>query len=322
MISDYQESLPQRMSFIILPGFSLIGFSAMLEPLRWANSIAGKSLYQWQVVSIDGEPVAASNEMTLLADCSIEDANETDAVIVCAGFDPHEHVSKTLINALRRFSRQGADLGAQDTGAHILAAGGFLDNYRATIHWENLNSFAEEFPKVKVVKDIFEIDRNRFSCSGGMSGLDLMLYVIRGQHGEDLAISVSDELVYSHIRGADHPQRVSLQTRLGVTNAKLISAIKVMQRCLEDPMSIPSLSEEVHVSERELERLFRKHLNITPSAYYRNLRLEQARQLLQQTNRSITNIAVSCGFTSASHFSRTYHSKFDVAPSRDRRVER
>jgi len=87
-------------------------------------------------------------------------------------------------------------------------------------------------------------------------------------------------------------------------------------------MSIPGLSEEVHVSERELERLFRKHLNITPSAYYRNLRLEQARQLLQQTNRSITNIAVSCGFTSASHFSRTYHAKFDVAPSRDRRVER
>ncbi len=321
MLGDYPDNLPQRIDFVLLPGFSLIGFSAMVEPLRWANSIAGKQLYRWQVMSVDGEPVQASNQMALPADRPVRDPCEADTVIVCAGFDPQAHVSNTLTSALRRFNSQGIDIGAQDTGTYILASAGLLEGYRATIHWENISSFADQFPRVKLINDIFEIDRNRFSCSGGLSGLDMILHLIQSQHGQALAMSVSDELIYSHIRGADHPQRMSIQNRLGVTNAKLIAAIKIMSRSLENPATIPELAAEVYVSERELERLFKKYLKQTPSAFYRDLRLEQARQLLQQTGRSVTNIAVSCGFTSSSHFSRCYLNKYGCAPSRDRKAD-
>lgn len=318
MFGDYPQTLPQRISFILLPGFSLLGFSSMVDPLRWANTFNGKQLYRWEIISVDGAPVASSDQLTILADRALGELEDTDLAIVCAGFDPQLYLGKTLLAGLRRLASRGIDMGCQDTGAYLLAAAGLLDNYRTAIHWENLSSFAEEFPKVKVVNDIFEIDRNRFSCSGGLSGLDMMLYLIQAQHGQDMAMAASEELIYSHARGADHPQRMSVQNRLGISNPKLLTVIKLMQRSLENNLTIPELAEEVHISERELERLFRKHLSMTPSHFYRDLRLEEARRLLRQTSRSVTNISVSCGFTSVSHFSRCYQAKYGTSPSRDR----
>ena len=320
MFGDYPNKLPQRVSFLLLPRFSLIGFSSLVDPLRWANTISGKELYVWETLSIDGKPVSSSDRMSLLADAAIDAVLHTEMLVVCAGYDPQLYASPQLIGWLRRQESHGSAIGAQDTGSYILAEAGLLDHYRATIHWENLNSFAEEFPDVKVVDDIFEIDRNRFSCSGGLSGLDMMLHLIQCQHGQDLAAAVSEELIYSQRRSAEHPQRLSVQARLGTTNPRLIAAIKIMQRTLEVPLSIPELAAEVHISDRELERLFRKNLRTTPAGYYRSLRLEQARGLLQQTSRSVTSIAVACGFGSSAHFSRCYLALYGVAPSRDRQV--
>lgn len=321
MFGDYPEALPQRISFILLPGFSLLGFSSMVDPLRWANTFSDKKLYDWEIVSIDGAPVASSDQLTIVADRSLKELVDTELVVVCAGFDPQLYLSKELLAVLRRLASRGIDIGCQDTGAYLLASAGLLDNCRATLHWENLNSFTEEFPKVKVVDEIFEIDRNRFSCSGGLSGLDMMLYLIQSQHGHDMAMAVSEELIYSQARDSGHPQRMSLQKRFGVTNPKLLTVIKLMQRSIENNPTIPELAKEVHISERELERLFRRHLSITPSHFFRDLRLEEARRLLRQTSRSITNISVSCGFSSISHFSQCYRYKFGKSPSNDRIIE-
>ncbi|OMH29148.1 GlxA family transcriptional regulator [Motiliproteus sp. MSK22-1] len=320
MFGNYPTKLPQEISFLLLPRFSLIGFSSLVDPLRWANTISGKELYTWKNLSLDGKPVISSDRMSLLADAAVDEVPQTEMLVVCAGYDPQLYVTPQLTGWLRRQASHGSIIGAQDTGSYILAVAGLLNNYRATIHWENLNSFAEEFPKVKVVDDIFEIDRNRFSCSGGLSGLDMMLHLIQCQHGQDLAAAVSEELIYSQRRSAEHPQRLSLQARLGTTNLKLISAIKIMQRTLEQPLTIPELAAEVHISDRELERLFRKHLKTTPGAYYRALRLEQARRLLQQTSQSVTSISVACGFSSSAHFSRCYLAQYGVAPSKDRQA--
>lgn len=320
MFGNSPHKLPQHVSYLLLPRFSLIGFSSLVDPLRWANTLAGKALYDWDNLSVDGQVVASSDRIVIQVDGSIHEKERCPMLVVCAGYDPQKHITPQLTGWLRKQASHGALLGAQDTGSYILAAAGLLDNYRATIHWENLNSFAEAFPRVKVVNDIFEIDRNRFSCSGGLSGLDMMLHLVQCQHGQDLAAAIAEQLIYSQRRSAEHPQRLSLPAQLGTTNLRLIAAIKIMRRNLENPLTIPALAAEVHISDRELERLFRKHLNITPGGYYRNLRLEQAKSLLQQTSRSVTNIAVACGFASSAHFSRSYFSKYRVAPSRDRQA--
>lgn len=321
MFGDSPEQSPQRITFLLIPGFSMVGVSAMIDPLRWANHIQEKPLYRWEVVSLNGDSVAASNGLPLSTSRSLNDVETTDTLVVCAGFDPHCHESSSLFAGLRRLGLCGADIGGQDTGSHLLAAAGLLDGYRAAIHWENLSSFSEAFPRVKAVDEIFEVDRDRFSCSGGLSGLDMMLHLIQCQYGGDLARAVSDELIYSQRRQADHPQRLSVEARFGINNPKLVAAIKMMRRTLEEPVPIVALAREVHVSERELERLFRKFLSTTPATFYRNLRLDQSRLLLQQTARSITSVAVACGFTSVSHFSRCYQAKFGRSPSRDRETE-
>lgn len=267
---------------------------------------------------MDAKSVSASNGLALETPRLLSDVEDTDLLIVCAGFDPQNYESSALFANLRRLARRGADVGGQDTGCHLLAAAGLLDGYRAAIHWENLNGFIENFPRVKAADEIFEVDRNRFSCSGGLSGLDMMLHLIQSQHGSDLARAVSDELIYSQRRQSDHPQRLSVEARFGINNSKLVTAIKVMQRTLEEPMPIAQLAREVHVSERELERLFQKYLAATPAAFYRDLRLQKSRLLLRQTSRNVTGIAMSCGFSSVSHFSRCYQAKYGLSPSKDR----
>lgn len=321
MFGEPPQQLPLRVSFLLIPGFSMIGVSAMIDPLRWANRIQQKTLYQWEMVSLGDEQVHASNGLALQTTLTLPELLTTGALVVCAGFDPQQHETASLFSHLRRLAQQGLDIGGQDTGSHLIASAGLLDGYRTAMHWENLHSFSESFPRVKAVDEIYEIDRSRFSCSGGLSGLDMMLHLIESQYGISLAQTVSDELIYTQRRDADHPQRMTIQARFGINNSKLITAIKVMQRSQEDPLAISALAAEVHVSERELERLFRKFLNTTPATFYRELRLERARLLLQQTARNVTNVAVACGFTSVSHFSRCYLRRYGRSPSKDRRVE-
>lgn len=318
MFGDPPKNSPQRLSFLLLPGFSMIGVAAMVDPLRWANTLSEQTHYAWEMISLSGTSVESSDNICLMADRAIEEIEETDMLIVCSGFNPQDQIDGKLLGAIRLLAALGVDIGAQDTGSYILAAAGLLDGYSATIHWENYESFEETFRNVNVVKELFEIDRNRFSCSGGLAGLDMMLYLIREQHGTELGNAICDELIYHQIRDGSESQRMSLRSRFGISNQKLLDTVEYMQNRLERTVSIPELAENVHISERELERLFRENLHSTPLAFYRRLRLEKARLLLQQTSHSITEIAVRCGFGSISHFSRSYRKHFGFPPKNER----
>lgn len=296
----------------------MIGVAAMIDPLRWANTLSDKPLYAWDIISVSGEPVESSDQIKLMADKAIDDVEKTEMLIACAGFDPADQVNRKLLGSVRRLAATGIDIGAQDTGSYILAAAGLLDGYSATIHWENYDSYLEAFRHVNVVKELFEIDRNRFSCSGGLSGLDMMLYLVRRQYGGELASAISDKLIYHQVRDGSQSQRMSLQSRYGISNHKLLETVGYMQSQLEMPAPIPELAAKVQISERELERLFQKYLDSTPVAFYRHLRLEKSRLLLQQTSHSITNIAIRCGFGSASYFSRCYSKHYGFPPKEER----
>lgn len=318
MLGTPPRELPQRIGLILIPNFSMIAFTAAVEPLRLANRAAGQDLYGWHIFSVDGQPVSASNGIVLNAEGNLEKANDFPIVVVCSGIDVQKFTHKGALSWLRKMARKGADVGALCTGSQILARAGLLDGYRCTIHWENLASFAEDFPDIDVTAELFEIDRNRFTCAGGTAAIDMMLNVIARQHGHELAAAVADQFMHERIRDQHDHQRTSLPARLGVRHPKLLSVIAVMEKNLEEPLSRIDLARDAGLSTRQLERLFRKYLNRSPARYYLELRLDKARLLLVQTNMSIIDVALACGFVSASHFSKCYRDFFGRTPRKER----
>ncbi len=296
----------------------MIAFTAAIEPLRLANHTKGQKLYHWSLFTVDGKAVTASNGIELQPDGDLQAAAAFDTIVVCSGLDVHLVNDKSLLSWLRRMDRRGASVGAVCTGSHILARAGLLDGYRCTIHWEQLASFAEDFPEIEVTSELFEITGNRFTCSGGTSAIDMMLNAIALQHGHELAAAVADQFMHERIRDRHDHQRMSLPIRLGVRHPKLLSVIEMMEQNLEEPLSRAQLARSAELSTRQLERLFRKYLSRSPARYYLELRLSKARLLLLQTNMSVIDVALACGFVSASHFSKCYRDFFGRTPRRER----
>jgi transcriptional regulator GlxA family with amidase domain len=320
MVSEISRAGPTQIGFLLVPHFSMMAFISAIEPLRAANLLSGKPLYEWRLFSKDGEPVPASNGIAIMPEATIATVEQFPTMIVCGGIDVHLYRDKEVFSWLRRLARQGARIGAICTGSHVLARAGLLDGHRCTLHWENIPGFVEEFPEVEVTGELFEIDRNRLTCSGGTAPLDMMLHLICVQHGYELAAAVSEQFILDRIRGPHDHQRMTLQSRLGVRDAKLLSVIAQMEANLEEPLSRASLARGVNLSTRQLERLFRKHLDTTPKHYYLELRLRRSRQLLLQTSMSVLGVALACGFVSASHFSKCYRAHFGRTPREERRA--
>jgi len=318
MFGDPPKGGVQKIGFLLLEQHSMIAFSSALDALCQANDLTGKILYDPLLLSIDGHPTRASNGKAHLVDMSIKDAPMLPMIMVCASLEPKRAATRDVLAWLRRQAQHGAIVGAIVTGPQILAEAGLLDGYRATIHWEHLDSFAEEFPEVHAVQDIFVTDRDRFTAAAATASLDMMLHLIRLQHGPELASHVADEFTYPGIRDARAPQRPNIAERFQVRSPKLSQAIRFIAANLEDPIKVPQIASHVGLSTRVLERLFRKWMNTTPARYHRQLRLERARNLVRQTNLPMLEIAVRCGFGSGAHFSQSYSGFFGHSPSADR----
>ena len=310
---------PIKLAFVLLPNFSMIAFSSLIEPIRLANRESGETYFEWSCYSLDGAPVKASNHVMTQVDGSVQDLTDAFLTLVCSGIDVEQvDPGRELGKRLRYLLAHGQKIGAACTGAHVLARYGLLNGYRCTIHWENIETLNEEFPETEVSPDIFEIDRNRWTCGGGTAGLDMMLHFISEKVGFALARRVSEVLLHQEIRDGEDAQRQDLRYRLGTTNAKVISAVRAMENHLEDPLSCRQLAETVDLSTRQLERLFRQHFDQTPRQYYLRIRLDKGRDLLRRTGRQILDIAVASGFTSTSHFTKCYRKCYGHTPTQER----
>lgn len=313
---------PAHYGFLLVPDFSMIAFSCALEPLRMANYLSGRELYRHTCYSLDGQTVSASNGLPLTPNRVLGVTESLDGLFVCGGINIDRAASRELLQLLRKLANQKIILGGICTGTYLLARAGLLDGYRCTIHWENLASLRENFPQLVISSELFELDRNRYTCSGGTAPMDMMLQLITRQHGQTLAASISEEFVCERIRGRHDRQRVPLRLRLGTSQPKLVEAVALMEANLEEPMSPDELARHVGLSRRQLERLFQKYLNYVPTRYYLELRLHRARQLLLQTSMSIVDVAFACGFVSAPHFSKCYRDYFGIPPRDERRLRR
>lgn len=309
--------MPQTFCFLVLPGFSMMGLMSAIEPLRVANRLRN-ALYRWELLSLDGAPVTASNGMSLNVDNGLHPLSTEDTLLVVAGFEPLARFDAPLARWLNHADRMAAALGGIDTGSFVLAEAGLFAKQRVTLHWEAIGAFLERYPWLTVTQELFEIDGRRITSAGGTATLDLMLTLIGRDHGEALAVAVSEQFVLGRIRSRQDHQRMQIVNRYGIHNKKLARVIAEMERCNEQPLSSQALAELVQITPRQLERLFRQHLNATPSSFYLALRLEKARQLLRQSDLSVLEVSLASGFESASHFSRCYRARYARSPNQDR----
>ncbi|MCK0094447.1 GlxA family transcriptional regulator [Yoonia sp. F2084L] len=309
---------PRRFVFVLMDNFTMLCFAAALESLRIANRTAGKELYKWKIMSENGDEATCSNGCVFRVDSALAELDRDDTIMLCGGVDVQQATTKRTLNWIRREARRGVTIAGLCTAGFTMAKAGLLDGKKATIHWENQDSFAEEFEEVELTKSVFVVDGNRITTAGGTASIDLMIKLIADDHGEDLANAVADILIYSAIRTDQDTQRLSIPTRIGVRHPKLSRVIQMMEQNIEEPISPAILAKDVGMSTRQLERLFRRYLSRSPKRYYMELRLQKARNLLMQTDMTVINVALACGFASPSHFSKCYRSHYDTTPYRER----
>ena len=262
--------------------------------------------------------MACSNGTSVNAEAGLDPLERDETVIVCGGVNIKKSSTKAVLAWLRREARKGVDVGGICTGTQTLAMAGLLEGRSCTIHWENRDGFREEYPDIELEHTIFVIDRGRLTASGGTAPTDLMLKIIANAHGPDLAAQVADGLIHPAVRSERDEQRMSIPTRIGVRHPRLAAVVKRMEENIEEPMSPSILASEMGMSTRQLERLFRRYLNRSPKRYYMELRLNRARNLLVQTDMSVIQVALACGFASPSHFSKCYRAQFNTTPYRER----
>ena len=313
------SAAPRRINLLVLPNFTLLSLGSLLEPMRMANQLAGRELYDWRLVSADGQQVVASDGVRLAVDAAIEDAPPCDLLIVAGGWDITASFTDAHLDYLRQQASQGLRLGAVCTGTYVLAAAGLMDGHPCSIHWENMASLHEQHPLVLCTNQLFTITDQRVTSSGGTAPLDMMLNLIAGEHGVSLSNAISQMFVIDRIRSDTEHQKVPLKVTTGLAPQKLMEAVGLMEANIEEPISLQELSELLGVSRRQLERLFKGNLNCSPCRYYMRVRLHRARQLLKQTTLSIIEIALLCGFVSTPHFSKCYRSHLGISPRQERR---
>ncbi len=261
----FAEETPTRYGFLVVPGFSLIAYAAAIDTLRLANRVSNKTLYAWETLSIDGEPITASNglEVTPIRP-SKNLAVHYAALFICGGAKVNLAWSESLGECLRTLAKKKTAIGSLCTGSFLLAKAGLLEGYRCTIHWDRLASTREEFPALNLTDDIYEIDRDRYTCAGGTTPIDMMLELISYEHGAGMASAISEQILIDRVRSMRDHQRIPLRQKLGTSQPKLTEAVVLMESNLEEPLSPDELAGYVNISRRQLERLFRSYLDCTP----------------------------------------------------------
>lgn len=308
----------EQLAFILLPHFSMIAFTAAMEPLRLANMLWNRDLFSWTTHTMDGQPVEASSGLRILPDGDLDAASLAPNAMICAGMDGHKPADRRLVRWLRKIDRAGAHIGAVCTGAFALADAGLLDDHACTVHWSNHDAFRERYPRLNLSTDLFAIGRRRFTCAGGTGVLDMILHHISARCGEALSRQIASRLFHSSIRDAHAIDAAPLRIQLGTTSEMILTAVEIMAENIETPVSIDDIAAQSGRTPRQLQRLFADTFGATPSAYYRQLRLTRARRLLQQTDLPVTEVGMACGFISLSHFSSCYRKLFGHTPRAER----
>lgn len=309
--------------FILTEGYALMSLTGAVEPLRAANHLAGKTLYHCRYYSRAGG-FAASTSAGGFETAPVTQAlsDRLDLVFVVAGGNPMLYEDPALSRNLRTLSQRGVKLGGISGGAAILAKSGLMTGRRFTVHWTHIDSLLEYANDLLIERALYVIDRDRYTCAGGVAAIDMMGALIAKDHGAAFAREVSEWFIHPRLRTAEEPQQGGAVQRFNVHHPAMEAAIELMTSHIADPLSPEQLAQLCGSSIRQLHRLFSAHFNRSMMSFYRDLRLAKADELLKQTALPIVDVALVTGFSTAAHFTRCYTGKYAVSPSRSRRGER
>lgn len=314
-MTDVSPSSTHRYGFALTPNFALMSYASATEPLRAANLIAQTPLYEVVPLSIGGRPVLSSAGFSISCRDIAGAGSDYHTIFVVAGGNPEDWKQAAGLHpALRRLSRQGVRIGGISSGSYLLAASGLLDGRDFTIHWEHAPALAEAFPQLVPRQARYVLDGDRITCGGGVAPLDMMHALIAGRMGQAFARRVSDWYLHTAVAEPGGPQRGSSAERFGTHHPALVTVLETMETTIEYPLSRRDMARLAGISPRHLDRLFAEHMPAGFLESYRNIRLDHARKLLEQSPLAISEVAFATGFSSASHFSRAYKQRFGIQP--------
>lgn len=308
-----------EIDILAFPETTVILLASVIEPLRAANRIAGRQIYGWRLLSLDGRPVETTAGIGMPVDGAFASGNERNPLFLVASYNWRRSNTTVLKMALSRAARHRSVIAGVESGTWLMAEASLLDNHTVTVHWEDLEDFSARYPEIDVVKERFVIDRRRMTSGGALPTLDLMLEIIRRRQGYSMALEVSRAFLYERGGGADIRPAAS---SVGVLDKRLFQALRLMEETVDQPLSMEQIAVRTKVSARHLQTLFRKSLGVSPHVHYAALRLNAARRKAIETDASLADIAAGSGFNSASAFSRAYRAQFQESPSATRRRQR
>jgi len=311
---------PSSIAFVLVPRFNMMTLTTLIEVLRIANYLSSENLYHWRFISFEDSEVKASNGLSINAG-SLNDCSEDFEMVFVVGSWGCEHFdSPELSNWLRLLNLKGVTICGVELAVYLLAQARLLSKKQVTTHWSYIAGFAELFPNTDVVEQLYTVDKNILTCSGGTAGIDMMLYLIGKKHGEHLKSEIAEQMMHYPIRNADRAQRSTLGAPSQSIHPVILSVIKLLEENVTEPVKMPDIAKQVDMSQRQLERYFKRYLGCSLVQFSLLLRLQYARVLLTGTNMSVRETSVASGFNSMSHFAHAFMKCFGKTPSQYRRA--
>lgn len=310
--------MSRRIAFCLCPGLPLFCIASALEVLRHANRFYGEDYYRWNFLSEDDNPVEDSNGLLWHPTQTFASVGKVDFAFIVAGFNASQFNQSALCDWLAYTASRGTNIGGISNGAFPLAANGLLDQYEATTHWEDFESFCASFPRVRARYQRFVFDRTRMTCSGGSATLDMFIELARQDIGNEISFKVARQML---LQEQSVVMPGSPSSRLGVQHysAQLQRALSLIEAGVGQSINVSELADQIGISRRELLRRFRRELNNTPSRILAQRRLDRARSLILNTRLPISQVAESVGFSSQSHLTSSYKNAYGITPAQQRR---
>ena len=310
---------PLKVTMLVFSGCSIMCVASAVDPLRAANRVSGETLFDWKLVSVDGEPPVTTSGLPVAVSGRFDPAEKTDMLCIIGGFGTKAQGTPSLLAGLRRVARSARALGGIEAGTWLVGRAGLLEGRTATTHWEDMEDFAAAFPGADVRPDRYVIDGPVFTTGGASPTFDLMLHLIRSRLGIAVALDVASVFIYDEARAATDAQPLVSLGRLDGYDPRLAQAIRLMEAHVGQPLTTAAIARRAGVAARTLEMIFRRSIGETPGAYYLRLRLNAARRLVLDTRVTMAEIALRTGFSSAAAFSRAFSKAFGQPPARLRR---
>jgi transcriptional regulator GlxA family with amidase domain len=309
-----------NVTLLVLPDSSMMSLASALDTMRAANRIASSHLFEWKIITLNGKPARLTCDISIEPDAMLDEHTHGDMLIVIASLHQQQHAGPAHLKLIKRVARNFSMVGGIEAGSWILARSGLLERKSATTHWEDLEEFATRFPAVNLKADRFVIDGSVFTTGGASPTFDFMLYLIRKRYGYPLAIEVSSAFIYDGVHSAADTQPLVSLGMLENNEPRVAAAIHLMEQHIDDTLTIVQVAQQLDLSVRMLEYLFRQTLNLSPAAYYRRLRLQTARRMVVDTRLKLQEIAIRTGFNSLSSFSRLFGQYYQQSPGECRRL--